>query len=119
MTTLIEVDIAKIDEKIAKVEAELAMLKMARSFVAEQAKSPSNPANSSEVTIDESWYLSVPGLFSEGSLTMKQIWQGLRAQGNDVSYGSVYQWMKRAVIRGEYAKRGKKYKLASGGSPDA
>jgi hypothetical protein len=116
MTTLIEVDITKIDEKIAKAEAELATLKLARSLIAEQAGDSSDAANEQP---SDSWYSSLPALFTRGPLTMKEIWEGLRDSGNDVSYGSVYQWMKRAVTRGEYTKRGKKYKPVAGGTDDA
>jgi hypothetical protein len=121
MSTLVEVDIAKIDEKIARAEADLAMLRMARNLVAEQAKGSRGKSETGkgESGSGESWFSTLPRMFSGGWLTMQQVVDKLEEQGTPVSYSGAYQWMKRAVDRGEFKKRGKKYKFVSGGSGDA
>ena len=42
---------------------------------------------------------------------MKQICQKLKERGEAVPYSTVYQWMKRAVAREEFTKRGVKYRI--------
>jgi hypothetical protein len=62
----------------------------------------------------EDWYSELPETFAGGWLTTQEVVEGLAKRGFTVSYSSAYQWLKRAVARGAYKKRGKKYKPLPG-----
>ena len=57
------------------------------------------------------WYAHVPELLREQSLSIRQLETKLREKDVRAAYSTIYTWMKRAVERGDYAKKGTRYRL--------
>jgi hypothetical protein len=103
-----------IDHAIAKLEADLAALKRARDLMNRIDTPKKGDSGSSKSVVSdggETWQDRLPEMLSKQSLTVKEIEKRLKEQFPDISYTTVFSWIKRAVKRGEYAKsRSRKYR---------
>jgi hypothetical protein len=106
---------ADLDQLIAKMEADLAALKRAREL-ARQYEGRSNGASTNGSGAGSSvesstWYTFLPDMLREHSMSVRDVETALREQHSiRAPYSTIYAWLKRAAKRGEYTKKGAKYK---------
>ncbi len=113
-----------LDKLIVKMEADLIALKRARDLTRQYANgSGASVHGGTGKNIGEidkktnaagnssSWFLLLPDLLRNHAMSVREIEANLREQNIRAAYSTIYAWMKRAENRGEYAKRGKKYRL--------
>jgi hypothetical protein len=100
-----------IDRLIEKMEADLAALKRARDLMRGGAGGVTVEKTGDGKQVNGSaWYDELPAMLSEGSMTAKEIENRLKERHPDLAYSTVFSWLKRAVARGEYAKRARKFR---------
>lgn len=105
-----------IDQAIAKMEADLAALRRARELMKQYAGVPTKsaqlplPTELGRSEANGKWHFVLPQLLAAQSMTAKEIETHLKPSYPDLGYSTVFTWLKRAVARGEYAKRGDRYR---------
>ncbi len=105
-----------LDQTIAKMEADLAALRRARevmrNYVSTAAKSAQLvlPTEQPTVQANGKWHSLLPQLLAGQAMTVREIENKLKPTYPDMGYSTIFTWLKRAIVRGEYTKRGKKYR---------
>ena len=104
--------IERMEATMAEMGEELAALKRARDRVNGSDATENLRHAKPPITADDSdWHAKLPELLSERSLTVKEIQEKLKEQYPDISYTTIFAWIKRAVNRGEFTKRSRKYRF--------
>jgi len=115
------------DSLIARLEADLAALRRAqeleRKYGDGEAPRPKPAAHDEKgaapSTDNGKWYSRLPEMLRGGALSATQIKKKLKEAGTPTAYSTIHSYLKKAVERGEYKKRGSAYRRIEQSSPQS
>ena len=108
-----------LDSIIAKMEADLSSLRRARELAQRYSDGEMKGAKAAIVSPagapgwqikNGKWFSHLPEMLQGGALSARQIQKKLKEMGTQTSYSTIHSWLKKAVDRGEYKKRGTAYR---------
>ena len=116
-----------LDSLIAKMETDLAALRRARELERKYGDGETTtskpvavaPGGAAPSAKNGKWFAHLPEMLQGGSLSARQIQKKLKDAGTPTAYSTIHSWLKKAVLRGEYKKRGTAYRWIEQTSPQS